>query len=224
MTTPWERLLRESLRSEALWDEGTEAARNACVAGAPLAAAAITAAAYYDNPLTGSRAMLSAYARLGSLELLLPVWSAALAPTTEIETAQPDYVPGFGFVDEAAALCIVGAGQQLASLMGGPRLGFVMEHRRALYAIAGPLNQAGLCALVFLDAGVSAEEAERRFLLLRLEPALEAAQRAKRAGLAHFPFFQDQYAYEGVWPAQAAREQDGETELVRLKREVGLVD
>jgi hypothetical protein len=111
---------------------------------------------------------------------------------------------------------------EMHAILPGARLGFWLEHVRELRAVAGPLNVAGLCALTFLDADVDADEAERRYLLLRLAPALAAAQRARRAGLARFPFFEDGYEYQGAWPSERIPEPCSDAELAALKREVGI--
>jgi hypothetical protein len=219
----WEQALEQLFDDQALWDEGVEAARNACVAGAPLAAAAITAAAWYDNPLSGGRALAAASARFSALPLRLPAWLDALRPALHPETADPGFVPGFGFVSELAAAAVLHAAQRLRALLGQGRLAFYLEHQRPLTQVAGgALNAAGLCALLFADAEIDADEAERRFLLLRLSPALAAAQRARRAGLSGFPFFEQGYAYQGRWPGVPAAEPCTQATLEALKREVGL--
>jgi hypothetical protein len=225
MTRSWERTLEAALAAPALWDEGVEAARNACVAGAPLAAAAITAAAYYDNPLTGGRAMLAARARFAPLPLQIDAWLAALVPAAQPDAADAGdapFVPGFGFVGTRAEAAVVATAGELYAITHGARLGFWRAHACAIRAVAGPLNLAGLCALLFLDAEVASDEAERRYLLLRLEPALAAAQRAQRAGLERFPFFENAYEYDGAWPSAPAPEPCSDQELAALKREVGI--
>lgn len=222
MTSPWFLLLEQAVHEEVLWDEGVEAARNACVAGAPLAAAAITAAAWYDNPLTGSRALLSALARLEALPAKLDAWLAALAPAQHPETGDPEFVPGFGFVGERAAAHVQQLAARLHQVSAGERLGFYLAQQPALTRRAGALNFTGLCALAFADAGFDADQAERTYLLLRLAPALVAAQRARRAGLASFPFFENDYTYEGGWPTTEATEPCSEGRLEALKKAVGL--
>jgi hypothetical protein len=221
---PWESVLEVELSAAALWDEGVEAARNACVAGAPLASAAIAAAAFYDSPLVGGRAMLAAMARFTDLALDLPAWLEALRPGLEPESGETGFVPGFGYANAAREAAVLSAGEALRAHVPAGRLAFCLEQRRALREHAGPLNVAGLCALLFLDAGLDAQEAELRFLLLRLRPALEAAQRAKRAGLTGFPFFEDGYAYEGRWPETRITEPCSDEELEQLKKAVGLAD
>lgn len=221
MSRAWVSVLEAHLDRAALWDEGVEAARNACVAGAPLAAAAITAAAYYDNPLTGGRAMLAARERFTALPLELAAWCAAPAPQS-IGPDEEAGVPGFGFVTPDAEAAVLALAHELASLTRGVRLRFFCEHASAIRAAVGPLNLAGLCALVFVDAELPTDEAERRYLLLRLGPALAAAQRARRAGLARFPFFEDSYHYDGGWPSERVPEPCSDRELEQLKREVGI--
>jgi hypothetical protein len=216
-------ILEEAAHEQLLWDEGVEAARNACVAGAPLAAAAITAAAWYDNPLTGGRALLAALVCFEALSPRLDAWLLALAPTRHRETGDPEFVAGFGFVPERAAALVLQVGARLYEASRGPRLGFFLAEQRAIMQRTGPLNLTGLCALAFADAGFDADQAERRYLLLRLAPALVAAQRARRAGLAQFPFFENDYTYEGGWPSTEATQPCSEARLAELKRAVGLV-
>lgn len=217
-----ERALAALLDSPELWDQGVEAARNACVAGAPLAAAAISAAAYYDSPLVGARALRALMQRLFAAPLELTGWRAALAPSAHPETLDPNFAPGFGYIDERGAQAVLNGCRTLYSITRGARLAFYVEHARALHAELGPLNVTGLCALAFLDAQLDDDEAERRFLLLRLAPALSAAQRARKAGLGRFPFFENGYAYEGAWPDTRMTEPCSEQELGALKKAVGL--
>jgi hypothetical protein len=217
-----ERALAELLNTQALWDQGVEAARNACVAGAPLAAAAIAAAAYYDSPLVGGRALRALMQRLRAAPLQLERWRALLAPSAHPETGDADFVPGFGGISARGAQAILAGCHALQTITRGPRLAFYQQHAAALREHSGALNATGLCALVFLDAQLDDDSAERRFLLLRLEPALAAAQRARKAGLGRFPFFENGYAYEGAWPDTRTGEPCSEQELGALKKAVGL--
>ena len=213
--------LGRELAAEALFDEGVEAARNACVAGASIAAAAITAAAWYDNPLTGTPALLACMEKVGPLPLDVERWTAALAPTRHPETGDPDFAPGFGFLGGPRAEAVHMACARLVGAreggQGAPRGAFFLEHRRAIEDVAGPLNQAGLAALLFLDHGIDATSAERMFLVWRIETAIGEAQRARSAGLARFPFFQESYVYDGHRPPERA------LDLGALRRELDLV-
>lgn len=222
MTSSSLSLLERAVHEEVLWDEGVEAARNACVAGAPLAAAAITAAAWYDNPLTGGRALLVALARFAALSSNLDAWLEALSPAPHGETGDPEFVAGFGFVGERAAARVQQLAAQLHQAGTGSKLGFYLTQQSAITRRAGALNFTGLCALAFADAGFDADQAERSYLLLRLAPALVAAQGARRAGLASFPFFEKDYTYEGGWPTTEATEPCSAGRLVELKKAVGL--
>src|SRR5690348_16970803 len=102
--------LAAELARQALFDEGVEAARNACVAGAPTAAAVITAAAWYDNPLTGAPALLGCMALVSPLPLGdVTAWLDALRPAPHPTTGDPGFTPGFGFVSAAQAGAVVDA-------------------------------------------------------------------------------------------------------------------
>ena len=221
MTNPPIDWLGHELARDVYWDEGVDATRNVCVAGAPLAAAAITAAAWYDNPLTGSRAMLACMERLESCPLLPSSWVSTLSPTVHPDTHDPHYSPGFGFVEEPVQRAVQTAARHLVRHGKCPRLQFWLTHREVLTREVGGLNVAGLCALGFLDHGVSRDDAERHFLLWRMEPALAAAQTARARGFASFPFFQDSYVYEGAWPTEHAHGAD-EQSFEALRKAVGL--
>ena len=219
MNQDWRCRLARALSSEELHDEGVEAARNACVAGASIAAAAITAAAFYDNPLTGGPALRALMERLAQLPLERDVWRKALAGAPHPETSDEGFTPGFGYVSAAEATAIVGALRRLLvpwQRASRSRSAFFLAYHAAITQVSGPLNVAGLCALFFLDHEVSLDEAETLFLVLRLEPALREAQRARKAGIAALPFYEHSYSYEGTAPA--VRTHDVE----RLMKELGL--
>ncbi|HET9958747.1 MAG TPA: hypothetical protein VFQ61_29845 [Polyangiaceae bacterium] len=197
----------KSLFSEpGLFDEGVEAARNACVAGASLASALITAAAWYENPLTGTPALLDALDRLRSIpghgSPSCAGFVGAFAPTPHRDTGDPEHSPGFGYIDEERADRVVRAGQNLIAQFPGAfrALEFFLEQRRQIVTRCGALNLTGLCALGFHGAGLTADEAERSFLVLRVEAALREAQHARALGLKGFPFFSELYRYQGPLP------------------------
>lgn len=209
-----ERLWLELARPEC-FDEGVEAARNACVAGASLAAAVISVGAYYDNPLTGAPALRACMQRLAALPLEPDAWRQRLAPAPYPEPGGPLATPGFGFVS-------AGQSEVFYSLLAGhvareraaARGRFLLEQREAL--APGPLNAAGLCALVFLDHDVDPDTAERAFWSLKLDIALREAQAARRAGLPAIPFGGVRYVYEGELPRPRRRDR------LELMRRIGL--
>ena len=191
--------LANELAQEELFDAGVEAARNACVAGATLAAAAITASAWYDNPLTGARAVLECMARLRDVGTDLDAWLRAFAPGSHPETAD-EWSPGFGFVDPAPARVLVTSAARLSACPLAAKLRFFLADADALTRQSGALNVAGLAALVFSDHDCANHEAERRFLLARVDVAMREAARARHFGIARFPFFTESYVYEGSSP------------------------
>ena len=203
-----------------LYDEGIEAARNACVGGASIASAAMTAAAYCDNPFTGLPALRECLFRLESIPLSLESWRTKLAPPLPVVAHESDSPPGFGLVDPAQANFIGRACARLRNRCCCPsrsaRSTFFLEHEAALRHDLGCLNSTGLAALVFADHGVLSEEAERLYLAWKLEPAIREAQRARVAGLARFPFMSEQFDYEGSLPEMPR------FDLAELMRQVGL--
>jgi hypothetical protein len=200
-----ERLGLELSRPDS-FDEGVEAARNACAAGASLAAAVITAGAYYDNPLTGAPALRACLERLTPLPLELGAWQRAFASEPQPEAGGAVMAPGFGFVAPGREHVFWAALRRLVSDEPSAVRGqFLLEHQLA-FGEAGPLNAAGLCALVFSDHDVDLETAERTFWSLKIDVALRQAQRARRAGVAAIPFAGVRYVYEGDLPAPRQRD------------------
>jgi hypothetical protein len=217
----WRDFLAALLALPALHDEGVEAARNACVAGASIASAAITAAAWYDNPLTGISALREGMVRLSSLRAPFEVerWVSVMGRTSHPETGDPDFSPGFGFVTDVQARLVLAVARRLGSSAHDgelPYTTFFLRNRSKIVAATGSLNATGLSALQFLDHAVAIDEAERRFLLWRIEPAVIEAQRARENGLGSFPFFTEQYVYEGSMPKPRP------LDLAALMKEVGL--
>jgi len=207
MTERWLGHLKAELARPELFDEGIEAARNACVAGASIAAAAITAAAYYDSPLVGIGSLRGCMSRLAGVPLELSGWRAALRPGPVEHAADHPCTPGFGFVSALHAERVLAACRRLAAIgNGGPasHCAFFSQHHAELTALAGPLNPSGLAALVFVAAELDLERAEREFMCWKIETATAQAQEARRAGLAAFPFLSDRYVYEGALPPERA--------------------
>src|SRR5512137_1994732 len=96
-------LLRRELASSLLFDEGIEAARNACVAGASIAAAAMVAAAYSDSPVVGIPALRLCMGSLQSTALDVAAWCIAFRQRDGSETPDFAFAPGFGLVTEQQA-------------------------------------------------------------------------------------------------------------------------
>lgn len=220
MNEGWYNQLQELLANPALFDEGVEAARNACVAGASVAAAAITAAAYYDNPLTGVPALVDCMQRVrahASELTTVATWQHAFAPQRHPGSGDEGYSPGFGFVSSLQAEAVRLTCQQLRQTnLGWPALDAYLELHSRIEPTIGALNVCGLAALAFVDRGWDVDRAERSYLMLRMQPAIVEAQLARSRGIGAFPFFSDTLAYEGTYTC-------GEPpDLAALMREVGL--
>lgn len=220
MIDGWAIPLARELSTPLLFDEGVEAARNACVAGASIASAAITAAAWYDNPLTGVPALRECMANLGQLPFELEAWRHALTGRVHPETMDPDYTPGFGFVSDHQAQAILESCSRLVAASGlrpeVARSAFFLQHHEELRPTSGRLNHAGLTALYLMDHGVDVQKAERWFLVWRIEVAIAQAQLARQRGAKEFPFFSERYVYEGSSPPVRTFDVD------ELMRQVGL--
>jgi hypothetical protein len=180
-----------------------EAARNACIAGASLASAAVTAAAWYDNPLTGAGALTACMRLLGELPLEISAWRQALEPRVHPEAGER-LTPGFGWVKPEQSRTLVALLERFAEEAEEPlasaRTRFFLEAATVLGTLTSSLNHAGFAAFVCIDQGVPPSTAERAFLVTRIDTAMAEADRARELGLAGFPFFSSEYHYDGAVP------------------------
>jgi hypothetical protein len=198
--------LEFELSHEALFDEGIEAARNACVAGASIAAAAIVAAAYSDSQLVGLPALRECFQKFESLPINVDAWCSAFQYYRDAISLEPVFAPGFGLVTAQQSAFILSACQRLSVRMAratvGTRTAYYLEHHSQMTSQCGALNRIGLMSLVCIDQHVSIDDAERMFMVLRIKSAISEAQKARHDGLAQFPFLSEQFQYEGRWPTQ----------------------
>jgi hypothetical protein len=210
---------KKELARPELFDEGVEAARNACIAGASLASAAVTAAAWYDNPLTGAGALVACMRLLAGLPLEVAAWRQALEPRVHAELAER-LTPGFGFVPSEQSRVLIELLAQFArdgaETCASSRTSFFLKSEALLGAIASSLNHAGFAALVCLDQELAPRTAERAFLSARIETAMAEADRARELGLANFPFFSNDYRYDGPEPERRSYD------LSALRKAVGI--
>jgi hypothetical protein len=199
------RLERELLH-EILFDEGIEAARNACVAGASIAAAAIVAAAYSDSPLVGLPALRDCMRQVEALPFTIDAWRTAFKCHRDTDSQEIIFAPGFGHVTEQQAAFLLSAGQRLSARMSRPNVGsrtaFYLNHHTQITSECGALNRVGLMSLVCVDQQISYDDAEYMFVVLRIKNAISEAQKVRHDGLDQFPFLSEQFHYEGQWPMQ----------------------
>jgi hypothetical protein len=213
--------LRLALAHQQLFDEGIEAARNACVGGASIAAAATVAAAYCDSPLVGAPALRDCMQRLDAMPMVVEDWVAAFRCHPQAGTGKPIYAAGFGYAsaDQAALLrriCrrLLHQQQRTGS---GARSVFYLQHHSLLTEHCGPLNRVGLMALVFVDQGCTLDDAERHFTVWNIERAIVEAQKTRRAGLSQFPFLSEIHRYEGPWPDCASASTNDYLRMIGLE-------
>lgn len=214
--------LRRELDKDVLFDQLVEVARNACVGGASIAAAAVAAAAYCDSPLVGIPALRDCMRRLKDIPLELPNWCEAFPATRDASGPDSQYAPGFGYITPRVAVRVRVACRRV--LVEQRRIGqgqlsaFYLAHHRELLRNCGALNSLGLMALVFVDQDLQPDDAERYLVVWQLNRAIIEAQKARQIGAGQFPFLTEQYNYEGPWPARPhVSDRD-------YLREIGLID
>lgn len=196
-------LRRETMRS-LVFEQALEIARNACVAGASIAAAAIGVAAFCDSPLVGVPALRVCMARLAHLELTAEAWRRAFRRGCTGIERQSEPAPGFGYVNAACAANVRAACRRILTAQqrrsGGRLTRFFLAQHTRIDRTCGALNPIGLMALVFVDEGVVPARAERHFLYWHIRRALVEAQRSSVIGTGRFPLLSELQQYEGTWP------------------------
>jgi hypothetical protein len=198
--------LERELSHEILFDDGIEAARNACVAGASIAAAAIVAAAYSDSPLVGLPALRECMRQVESLPLTIDAWQTAFNSHRDAESQELVFAPGFGHVTEQQAAFLLSVCERVSACISRnsseSRTKYYLSHHHQITSGCGPINRVGLMSLVCVDQRVSYDDAEHMFVVLRIKSAISEAQKVRHDGLAQFPFLSEQFHYEGQWPTQ----------------------
>lgn len=102
----------------------------------------------------------------------------------------PGHVPGFDPHGRSCSGIVRAALERLQHCGGGVHLGWLHAQRTALETLAGrPLAMTGVAAAALLDLGLSAQQGEMLFLLLRLPGAAAHALEQGQSGFRHFPFY-----------------------------------
>lgn len=175
-------------------DPSVHAAMCAGTGGSTAAASLMAALAVGAGQQGGAREVFHAMALWQRCGTDLPLWLQALAEGgAPVASIWPDcdHAPGFDPQAPAASPIVL---QLLAHLArGGPgrRLAWLQAHREALQAMAGaPLALTGVAAAALADLGLTPEQGEMLYLLLRLPGAAVHALEQRALGPKRFPFFE----------------------------------
>lgn len=195
-------------------DPGVNAAMNGGAGGSTHASCLMAALAVGAGQLGGAREVFLAMEYWQQCGVDLEQWRARLR--RPVETAidiwsAPEHPPGFDPHGVSCATPVRQTLSVLANLDGGTALPWLEQNRSELEALAEhPLAFAGVAAAACFDLGLSADQAEMLYLLLRLPGAAVHALEQEQLGWRKFPFFRDAIVLTddpGPAPAPGARDE-----------------
>ena len=190
-------LLAVALADPGPRDHSIRAAMNGGVGGSGAAASLMAALAVGAGRLGGAREVYAAVQWWEQCGRELDAWQATFAEPLreELIDVWPDqeHPPGF---DPNGASCPTPVRRTLEMLAERSAEDAVVrwlnDRREALEDEAGmPLAMSGVAAALFVDLGLSADQAEMLYLLLRLPGAAAHALEQRHFGWRRYPFWSD---------------------------------
>lgn len=186
--------LAVALANPGIRDHSVQAAMNGGVGGSTAASCLMAALAVGAGQLGGAHEVFRAMEYWTTCGTDLAKWKDRIAhpPKEErIDIWLPmEHTPGF---DPHGASCTTPVRQTLAhlsSISPGASLAWLQHNRIDLEATAdAPLTMSGVAAAALMDLGLSPEQGEMLYLLLRLPGAAVHALEQKQYGWRRFPFF-----------------------------------
>ncbi|CAM3886526.1 citryl-CoA lyase [Roseateles saccharophilus] len=175
-------------------DPAVHAAMCAGTGGSTAAASLMAALAVGAGQQGGAREVFHAMALWQRCGTDLAAWAQVLAaPAESVASIWPDFehAPGFDPNASAAGLTVLQTLAHLARGGVGHRLGWLDRQRAVLEGLAAaPLAMTGVAAAALSDLGLTPDQGEILFLLLRLPGAAVHALEQRALGPKHFPFFE----------------------------------
>lgn len=190
------------LANPGIRDHSVRAAMNGGVGGSTNAANLMAALAVGAGQLGGAREVFLSVANWQSCGRELSLWKQALETKDEEYLAdgwgEMDYPAGFDPYGKQCSLPVLQVLEYLSELYPNGNLCWLKRNRLALEALTGiPLALSGVTAAAFHDLGLTSDQAEMLYLILRLPGAAVHALEQKQYGWRKYPFFRDNLKYTG---------------------------
>ncbi|MGH8547268.1 MAG: citryl-CoA lyase [Methylococcales bacterium] len=191
-----------ALANPGIRDHGVRAAMNGGVGGSTNAASLIAALAVGAGQLGGAREIFLAVTHWQSCGRDLSLWETALKIKDEERVAdvwaEMEYPAGFDPYGKNCSRPVLQVLETLSELVPSGPLSWLKQNRLALEAVTGiPLALSGVAAAAFHDLGLTPDQAEMLYLILRLPGAAVHALEQKGYGWRKYPFFRDNLHYTG---------------------------
>ena len=182
-----------ALANPGIRDHSVRAAMNGGVGGSGNAACLMAALSVGAGNLGGAREVFIAMNYWNVCGIDFDNWMRHIKQPPKEERADvwPDleHPPGFDPNGVSCALPVRQTLNYLEKFNVGDALTWLKEQRESLEKVAQcPLAMSGVSAAAFYDLGLTAEQAEMLYLLLRLPGAAAHALEQQKIGWRHYPF------------------------------------
>jgi citrate synthase len=188
-------ILAVALANPGPREASVHAAMCAGIGGSPAAAALTAALAVGAGGAGGARELFLAMEGWLGCDKALELWQSHLSGAARPQTPlgiwpAAEHPAGFDPLGVETPTPVKQVLARLALLDGDSRCAWLQTHLSFLEQAAGhPLSLIGVAAAAFADLGMSAEQGEMLFLLLRLPGAAAHALEQRELGHKRFPFY-----------------------------------
>ncbi len=189
-------ILAVALSNPGPRDASVHAAMCGGVGGSPAAASLIAALAVGAGSSGGSREVLLAMEDWAACGRAVEAWKDCFArqaePGVEPVGIWPaaEHPAGFELHGVSTSTPVKQVLARLAAISPDSRCAWLQANLSSIEEGSGfPLSLVGVAAAAFADLGMTPEEGEMLFLLLRLPGAAAHALEQRRSGHKHFPFY-----------------------------------
>jgi len=190
-------ILAVALANPGPREASIHAAMCAGVGGSPAAAALTAALAVGAGGAGGARELLLAMESWLACDKTLALWQRHLSGPAQAHAAplgiwpEAEHPAGFDPLGVETATPVRQVLSQLALLDSDSRCSWLQANLPSLEQASGhPLSLLGVAAAAFADLGMSPEQGEMLFLLLRLPGAAAHALEQRALGHKRFPFYE----------------------------------
>lgn len=196
-----------ALANPGIRDHSVRAAMNAGAGGSTHASALIAALSVGAGNLGGGREVYNTLKYWEQCGTDLSAWEDAIKNPQEDERIDVwlpmEHAPGFDPNGVSCPLPVKQALAHLAQFGESETLGWLQANRVSLEGFAGsPLAMSGVAAAVFYELGLTPDQAEMLFLLLRLPGAAAHALEQEALGWRRYPFFSDGLKLQAYHPTE----------------------
>ncbi|MFK8028231.1 MAG: citryl-CoA lyase [Gammaproteobacteria bacterium] len=183
-----------AIANPGIRDHSVRAAMNAGVGGSTSASALMAALAVGAGQLNGAREIFIGMEWWHECGTDLNKWEMLINNPPKARRASVwgdiEHVPGFDPHSSSCAKPVIQTMNVLSDIGSSEKLVWLSKNRESLEKIAkSPLSMTGVVSCAFDELGLTGDQAEMLYLLLRLPGAAAHALEQKQMGWKKYPFF-----------------------------------